>query len=155
MSPDRNDMTTEKRHLGSRAARMKILGLLTTVWIGLALQPCAVAAVSNEDCAHSLIGAKAYSRPADAQCDLAVQRQIDDHTRPVTTSSNCCDLDERIVNQRVDDFGSNLIALIVPPSVPDSLIRPGLSEEPGNAADPPESSGGPVPLHILKCVYLD
>jgi len=134
---------------------MKILGLLTAVWIGLAIQPCAVAAVSNEDCAHSLVGAKAYPRPADAKCDPAVQRQIDDHTRPVPTSSNCCDLDEGIVNQRVDDFGSNLIALIVPPSVPDSLIRSGSSEESGNAADPPESSGGPVPLHILKCVYLD
>jgi len=152
---NQNCMTVKRSHLGSRAAGMKTLGLLTAVWIGLALQPCAVAAVSDEGCSHCLTEANDYSPPVDVHCDSVEQRQLDDYTGPFPAFSNCCDLEEEIVNQRVDDIGSDLIPTIFPSSVPGSLIHPGPSEEPGNAADPPEFSGGSVPIHILKCVHLD
>ena len=36
----------------SRRARTRVFGLFVAVWVSLALQPCAVAAVSESDCPH-------------------------------------------------------------------------------------------------------
>jgi len=142
---------TDKHRNGSRTR--KALGLMLAVWVSLAVQPCAVAAVSAEECPHGPVPAETTPEPERNHCGSLVTGS-EEVASCASAESECCDLEEGIVNVRVElpDFGDDITVL--PASVPASHPCLGPCEESGNAAGPPEPSGGSVPLHVLKCLYL-
>ena len=144
-------ISTDKNRKISRTR--KALGLVLAVWVSLAVQPCAVAAVSTEECPHCPVTAESTSEPERSHRGSIVTT-VEETVSCVSAQAECCDVEEGIVNFRIEssdlDEGNN----VLPTSAPASHPRLGPCEESGNAAGPPEPSGGSVPLHVLKCVYL-
>lgn len=144
-----NSTDTPRNVSGTR----KALALMLAVWVSLAGQPCAVAAVSDHGCPHCPVPAETTPGPERNHCGSLVTSS-EEAVSCVSAQAECFDFEEGIVNVRVElpDFGDDITVL--PTSVPASHPRLGPCEESGNAAGPPEPSGGSVPLHVLKCVYL-
>ncbi len=138
----------------SELGRTRVFGLLVAVWVSLALQPCAVAAVSDHECPHCPIEVEAAPAADEDHCNPAGKNKADDGTSVPSGQSECCDLDDGIVNVRIDTTGDDDDLSILPTSVPASQFRLGPCEESGNATGPPDPTGGSVPLHVLNCVYL-
>lgn len=138
----------------SKPGRTRVFGLLVAVWVSLALQPCAVAAVSEHECPHCPTEVEAATAAIEDHCDPVRKNKADDGTSLPSAQSECCDVDDGIVNVRVDTTGDNDNLIILPTSVPASQFRLGPCEESGHATGPPDATGGSVPLHVLKCVYL-
>ncbi len=139
----------------SKRARTRLLGLFAAIWAGLVLQPCAIAAVAESDCPHCPPENEAAVVAVESHCNPAAEAMPDELPNCDSVQAECCDLDEGIVNVRVDTTGVDDDTPGLPTSVPASQPRLGPCEDPGNAAGPPEPSGGSVPLHVLYCVYLD
>ena len=137
----------------SKPGRTKAFGLLVAVWVSLALQPCAVAAASDHDCPHCPVEVEAAPAAIDDHCNPAGKIKADDGTSLPSAQSDCCDLDNGIVNVRLDTSGDDDVTFLTT-SVPASQFRLGPCEESGNATGPPDPTGGSVSLHVLKCVYL-
>ena len=138
----------------STTARNRVFGLLAAVWVSLALQPCAIAAVSDHECPHCPVEIEAAPAAIRDHCNPAATDKGDDGTSNHSAQSDCCDLDEGIVNVRVDTSGDDDDTTVLPTGVPASQFRLGSCEESGSATGPSDSTGGSVPLHVLKCVYL-
>ena len=138
----------------TRSGKTRVLGLMVAVWVSLALQPCAVAAVSDEKCPHCPMEVEAVPAAIEDHCNPAATTKEHDSKSYPSAHSECCDLDEGIVNVRVDTPGDDDDITALPTCVPASQFRLGPCEEPGNATGPPDPTGGSVPLHVLKCVYL-
>lgn len=141
-----------KQH--SRTARARAFALLAAVWVSLALQPCAVAAVSDHECPHCPVEIVAESAPIRDHCNPAVTDTADNGAGSPSAQSDCCDLDDSIVNVRLDTSGDDDGSIVLPTCVPASQFRLGPCEESGSATGPPDPTGGSVPLYVLKCVYL-
>ena len=126
---------------------------MLAVWVSLAVQPCAVAAVSAEECPHGPVPAETTPEPERNHCG-SLATGSEEVASCASAESECCDVEEGIVNVRVElsDFGDDITVL--PTSIPVSHPCLGPREESGNAAGPPEPSSGSVPLHVLKCLYL-
>jgi hypothetical protein len=139
----------------SRRARTRVFGLFVAVWVSLALQPCAVAAVSESDCPHCPPEIEAVDATMESHCNPAAKATHDDLPNCDSVQAACCDLDKGIVSVRVDTTGVDDDNPGLPTSVPASHPSLGPCEESGSAAGPPQAVGGSVPLHVLKCVYLD
>ena len=144
-------ISTDKNRNVSRTR--KALGLMLAVWVSLAVQPCAVAAVSTEQCPHCPVPVETTPEPERNHCGSTVTTN-EETVSCASAQAECCDVEEGIVNLRIAasdlDEGDNVLTT----SVPVPHLYHGPCEESGNATGPPEASGGSVPLHVLKCVYL-
>ena len=138
----------------SKHARTRLLGLFAAVWVSLVLQPCAVAAVSESDCPHCPPEVEAQAAAIESHCNPAAKATPDEMPNCDSVQAECCDLDEGIVNVRADTNHGDDDSTVLPTSVPASQPSLGPCGDSGNAAGPPEPSGGSVPLYVLKCVYL-
>jgi len=151
--PKDADMTnsTDKHRKVSRTR--KALGLMLAVWVSLAVQPCAVAAASTEECPHCPVLVETTPEPERNHCGSIVTSS-EEIVSCASAQTECSDVEEGIVNLRIEspdlDEGHN----VLPTSIPVSHPCLGPREESGNAAGPPEPSSGSVPLHVLKCLYL-
>ena len=144
-------ISTDKNRKVSRTR--KALGLMLAVWVSLAVQPCAVAAVSTEECPHCPVPAETTPEPERNHCGSIVTSS-EETVSCASAQAECCDVEEGIVSLRIEssdlDEGNN----VLPTSVPVPHLYHGPCEESGNATGPPEPSVGSVPLHVLKCLYL-
>jgi hypothetical protein len=152
---DRNTVFPRPNQKQRSGARARLFGLFAAVWVGLALQPCAIAAVSENDCPHCPPQAEQAAMPHESHHDHAAEDIPDDPPNCDSLGADCCDVDEATVNVRVDPTKVDDQPTGLPASVPTSHPDPGPCEGPGNGAEPPEPPAGSVPLHVLKCVYLD
>ena len=143
------------RQLRTKPLRTRVFGLFAIMWVGLVLQPCALATVQESDCPHCPPEIEAAPVAAKSHCDPEI-KSVSEHPASVeSVHTECCDLDESIVNVRADTTKVDDDTL-APPSGPPELrasFRP--QQDPRLTAGPPEPSGGTVPLHVLNCVYLD
>lgn len=138
----------------TRRGRTRVFGLLVAVWVSVVLQPCAIAAVADRECPHCPMEVEAALAAIEDHCNPAGKNKAEDATSLPPAQAECCDLDDGIVNVRVDTTSDDDDITILPTSVPASQFRLGPCEESGNATGPPDPTGGSVPLHVLMCVYL-
>ena len=147
-------MFTSSSKQRTKPDRSKFFGLLAAVWVSLALQPCAIAAVSDQECPHCPMEIETERAAYDDHCNPALVEVADErHYHPVV-ESDCCDVDEGIASVRVDTSGDKDDATVVPADVPASQFRVSPRQKSVSASGPPGPTGTSVPLHILKCVYL-
>jgi len=139
----------------SRHVRTRVFGLFVAVWVSLALQPCAVAQVSESDCPHCPPEIEAVAATMESHCNPAGNVTPDELPNCDSAQAACCEFAKGIVNVRVATDDLDDLTPGLPTSVPAPHPSLGPCEDPGNTAGPPEPSGGSVPLHVLKCVYLD
>ena len=144
-------ISTDKYRKESRTRNA--LGLMLAVWVSLLVQPCAVAAVSDQECPHCPVPAEAASEPERNHCGSIIASS-EEVVSCASAQADCCDFEEGIINLRVELPDLDEDNSVFPVSVPVSHLYHGPCEKSGNAADPPEASGGSVPLHVLKCLYL-
>jgi len=147
-------MTVKTGTLGKNAGARNVLGLLLALWVSLAIQPCAVAAVSEHDCPHcpteaeAAPGAQHHHGHAVSQDTAAMASDCG------AMQSDCCDVEDRIVGVRIDapelDDDDTVLPLgAAPPGITDvPRARPEL------AVPLPPPAGRSVPLHIIHCAFL-
>ncbi len=131
----------------------KVIGLFATVWVSLALQPCAVAAAAEHDCPHcpteiEAMGETAHRHHGSGEGASTAAGDC------ASMQADCCDLGERIVSVRLADSDLDDPPAVLPPTVPgsDGDVTP--RRDGSKATGPPRPSWGRVPLHVLNCVYL-
>ena len=130
----------------TKSKRTRALGLLVAVWVSLTLQPCAIASVSDHECPHCPIEIEAEPAAIKDHCNPTPADSAGDRQDYPTAKSDCCDLDEGIVNVRVDTSGDDDDDTVLHTGDPASQFRLGPCEESGNATGPPDPTGGSVPL---------
>jgi hypothetical protein len=140
-------MTAHQKPAGRRR---QVLGLLTVLWLNMAILPCAMAFQSAEMCVHC--------PPADEQEMAAHHGHGAKHAEPsrVTIQSECCDLEEASVDSRgskLDIKPASALVVVTAPAMPE--LRSQTSGQLLSASDPPHQPGSSPPLHVLFCVYLD
>lgn len=132
------------------ALRRKVLGLLTVLWLNMAVLPCAMAFESSETCPHC--------PPADEHEMASHHGHIEAQAEPPCASvqAECCDL----VDASVDTRGGKLkvkpaseVVLATAPAIFELPLR--TSAQRHVTSDPPDIAGSSPPLHVLFCVYLD
>jgi len=132
------------------ALRRKVLGLLTVLWLNMAVLPCAMAFESAETCPHC--------PPADAHEMASHHGHGDAEARPAcaTVQVECCDLDEASVDTRggkLEAKPASEIVFVTAPRIAALPVR--TSGQRYCATDPPDAPGVAPPLHVLYCVYLN
>ena len=132
------------------ALKRNLLGLLSVLWLNMAVLPCAMAfSTDDHDCPHC--------PPADEQ-PMAGHVGHGDVAGPDCASigSSCADggaasVDTRGNPLKVRDAGDDEVfvgfALATVPARTTTVITA--------CADPPDPPGTSVPRHVLFCVYLD
>lgn len=138
-----------------QGTRTRFLGLFAALWVGLALQPCAVAAVAEHDCPHCPPQAEEAAVPQKSHCDPVARAEPVESPQCDAMQADCCDLEQGTLNVRVDNPDGDGENAAFPASEPAPYPDPGRCANPGLETGPPEPCGAPVPLHVLKCVYLD
>jgi hypothetical protein len=131
-----------------------VFGLLLALWVSLAIQPCAMAAVSEHDCPHCPAEIEAADDSGHHHDHGAAQGGAGMSAECDSATADCCDLEDRIVGVRValpdfDDGDSVMLMSVAPPGVLDVPRAP-----PELAVPLPQVSGRFVPLNIVNCVYL-
>lgn len=127
---------------------------MAAVWVGLALQPCAMAEVAESDCPHCPTKIEHVATP-ESHCDTVARVVPDIPADCDSIKAECCHLEEGIVNARADTTDTDDEPVGAVSNLPSSLHDPGPCADPGYEIVPPEPSGGSVRLHVLKCVYLN
>lgn len=139
-----------------RRGRTRLFGLFAALWVGLAMQPCAVASVAEQDCPHCPSQAEQGPAMHESHCDPAARVIPDISPDCDTVQADCCQIVDGTVNVvRDGDFDPDKQPTGLVASEPRSHPDPGRFENPGFETGPPEPSGESVPLHVLKCVYLN
>jgi len=133
--------------------KRNVLGVIAALWVGLGIQPCAVAAVSDHGCPHCPPALEQDAARPNVHCASEIP-QFEESC--VSAQAECCDIDEGTVDVRsgqqdLDDYDESLPFL--PTSASEWSTHP--DDQSDGAADPPEYSGGSVSLHVLYCVYLN
>jgi len=136
-------------HRKPAALRRSVLGLLTVLWLNMAVLPCAMAFESSESCPH---------------CPPAAEHEMESHhghgdaaSKPscATVQAGCCDTVEASVDARGSkpEFkpASEVVFITAPTIAEVPTSTAGLT---GYACDPPDTSGSSPPRHVLFCVYL-
>ncbi len=143
------------RQLRKKPLRTRVFGLFAVVFVGLVLQPCALATVQESDCPHCPPEIEGSTVVAKSPCNPDIAGASEHLASIESVNTECCDLDESIVDVRLDITKVDDDALAPPPGPPElrSNFRP--QQDPRLSTGPPEPSGGTVPLHVLNCVYLD
>lgn len=91
---------------------------------------------------------------AKSHCNPDIESASEHSASIESVHTECCDLDESIVNLRLDTTKLDDDATALPLSTPRVRVHYALHEDPRLTAGPPTPSGGSVPLHVLNCVYL-
>lgn len=132
------------------ALRRRVLGLLTVLWLNMAVLPCAMAFESAETCPHC--------PPADEH-DMASHHGHDEpKAEPAcaTMQVECCDISEASIDSRGGKLqakpASDVVFVMAPPI---AALPVRTSGQRYCATDPPDAPGVAPPLHVLYCVYLD
>lgn len=146
-------MIAKNHNLRNVPGARKVFGLLLALWVSLAIQPCAVAAVSEHDCPHCPTEIEAAPESQHHHGHAASANETGQAADCGATQADCCELVEGIASVRVDspepDDEIPAITSAPPPGVLDApRARPAL------AVPLPQLVAARVPLHIIKCVYL-
>ena len=135
-----------------RARGRSALGLFVAVWLNLALQPCAMANVAEDD--HDCPNCP----PAEVQGHHDMHAGMDAEM-PCADGLSDCQLDGDFSH---DARGASSKAKSSQADFPAAIAIadvPVLSQVPMRERPPPPAastqSGRPPPLHVLYCVYLD
>ena len=145
-------MFVRTHKLRSVSAAPRVLGLLAAVWVGLAFQPCAIAAPAEQHCPHCPTEVATEIAPAVDHC--GTKAKYTQSVSCVSAQSDCGDIDDSIVNVRVESEDLDEDIPVLPTRMPSSRLSTSLRESTGNTIGPPDLPGGSVPLFILNCVYL-
>ena len=131
------------------ALRRKVLGLLTVLWLNMAVLPCAMAFESSESCPHC---------PPAGEHEMASHHghsEVQAEPPCASVQAECCDL----VDASVDTRGGKLkvkpasdVAFVPAPAMAELPLR--TSVQRCALSDPPDIVGSSPPLHVLFCVYL-
>jgi hypothetical protein len=140
-------MVTTRRKPATVTSRL--LGIAVVLWLNLAVQPCAMAFASDQDCSHC--------PPAQEDSMAAHHGHHGDKAsdRCDSLEADCGDVsdfsfDGRQSQNKFKDKAD--LVLAVPVSVPEASLDPiGFST---TAADPPRPAGSSRRLHIINCVFL-
>jgi hypothetical protein len=143
------------RQLRAKPLRTRVFGLFAIVWVGLVLQPCALATVQESDCPHCPPEIDVAPAAAKSHCNPDIKRASEHPASVESVRTECCDLDESIVNVRLDTIKVDDNTLAPQPGPPALRVSFRPQQDPRLTAGPPEPSCGTVPLHVLNCVYLD
>lgn len=136
---------------GKRTRTRRLFGVMAALWVSLGVQPCAIAAVSDLDCAHRA--------PSQEQSHGGMHEHhsaSDSSGQSSEMASDCCESDEGTVGARqaFQDLKPVGDGIAGPPSSFINISRP-MALVSAVKADPPDRLGSAIPLHILYCVYLD
>lgn len=148
-------MFEQIRQLQSGHARTRVFGLFAFVWFGLVLQPCAFAVVSESDCPHCPPEVEQVAEVIRSHCDPDPSSSPEHASNYDSAHTECCDLDEGIVNPRLDTSNADDDAPAMIVKVDDSTASVRSLKDSRFATGPPQPAGTSVPLHVLNCVYLD
>lgn len=143
---------THKLHSVSAAPR--VLGLLAAVWVGLAFQPCAIAAPAEQNCPHCPTEVAVDLAPADDHCGTKAKDTQTVSASCASAQSDCGDFDDGIVTTRVESDDLDQDITVLPTCVPAPRLSPRLRGSVGDTTDTSDKSGVSVPLFVLNCVYL-
>ncbi len=131
------------------ALRPKVLGLLTVLWLNMAVLPCAMAFESSETCPHCPPAAEHEMAPHHDHGEVKAQPDC------ATAQVECCDFAEVSVDTRgVKLEAKPASEAVIGAAPPIAAVPAQTSGQRFCAADPPGASGGAPPLHVLYCVYL-
>ena len=139
---------TARPRLATR--RRTVIGLVTVLWLNMALLPCAMALQSAAMCPHC---------PPAEDHEMASHHGHGGHSEEpsrVTVQSECCDYEEVKIDARVikpESCSAPLLFLIASPANTDLLQAAATQSH--CTKDPPGHGGASPPLHVLNCVYLD
>jgi hypothetical protein len=130
----------------------RAFGLLLALWVSLALQPCAIAA-SEHDCPHCPAEIAAAPTSHHDHGGSGNHHNAAKMHDCASMQADCCELDDSIVNVRVDlpdlDDLTAFITSAAPPQLADAPR--GQAERLASPPEPPDRS---VPIHLMKCVFL-
>ena len=132
------------------ALRPQVLGLLTVLWLNMAVLPCAMAFESAETCPHC--------PPADEHEMASHHGHGEAEAQPAcaTAQVECCDLDEASVDTRGGSPEARPASdVVVVTASPVAAVPVRTSGQCYCATGPPDAPGVAPPLHVLYCVYLD
>jgi hypothetical protein len=136
------------------AGRRRTLSALLLIWVGLGVQPCALAAVSESDCPHCPPANESQAMDMHDHCGTDAKLLAD----ASTTSGACCEAaaDDGAIEARttLGKYGDINDASPAPPpaAIPSSREISGTLSD---FANPPDRQRSSVPLRILYCVYRD
>jgi hypothetical protein len=127
-----------------------VLAVVVSLWVNLAVQPCAMAMGADSDCPHCppavedtiAMAHGHHGSGADADC--------------ATSGSDCGAIDEfgidsRSSQSKLKDNAEDVVPVSVLPG--GRLLVP--ATIPMAATGPPDIAVAPLPLHLLNCVFLD
>jgi hypothetical protein len=139
---------------GNRAGARNVLGLLLALWVSLAVQPCAVAAVAEHDCPHCPTEIEAAPGAHHHRGHTASEESAAMPTDCGAMQAECCEIDDRIVGVRTDapDIDDDDTVLATGAAPPGAVDAP--RAQPELAVPLPQPAGRSVPLHIINCVFL-
>jgi len=147
-------MFIRTQKLGSVSSAPRVLGLLAAVWMGLALQPCAVADEVEQDCPHCPTEVVVELAPADDHCGSKAKDTQTVSVSCVSVQSDCTDTEEGIFNARVESENLDDDSPDLPLCMASTHLSQRTCERTASLTGPPDSTGGSVPLFVLKCAYL-
>jgi hypothetical protein len=134
------------------SGRRRTLSALLVMWVGLGVQPCAVAAVSEGDCPHCPPTIDAQQMDVKEHCGTDAELIAD----VSGVAGDCCETDDGAIDARsyAGKVVDNIDVSTGPPPTPTSVSRltTGTLSE---SAYPPKRRRSSVPLRILYCVYRD
>lgn len=138
---------------GRSTVSRRVVACLLAAWLGLGLQPCAIAADSAHDCPHCP-PEDAPQMPAHHGHHAATT--AGEESGCASMQTDCCDAAVAGVDARTGKLalkqGGEPPALVAPP-VPVVAAVPWRLNQ--TTVDPPDAPLPSRPLHIVYCVYLD
>lgn len=133
--------------------RRGVLGLLTILWLNMAVLPCAMAFQGDDDCLHC--------PPAEDHAAHHGMGHHEGHNQPAakppcdTAQADCCDELTASVDGRGSKFEYRPASDVACAGPPLSENVNALGSAPDRrATDPPEIVGCAPPIRTLYCVYL-
>ncbi len=139
---------TNDRRKSKGTARSRALYALLALWVGLGIQPCAVAAVSDSDCPHCPPTEESLVSPEDEHCGGA------DPTLNASAPSECCDADDGAIDSRSSTVDQkDLHDVVDVPVLGFSVAWPLPTIARFMIVDPPDRHRSVIPLFIKHCVY--
>ena len=134
------------------AGRRRTLSALLLIWVGLGVQPCAMAAVSESDCPHCPPAIELQQMDMHDHCGTDAKLLAD----ASNTNGDCCEADEGAIEARTSfgKYGDVSDVSSAPPPAPIPSSRE-ISGTLSDFANPPDRQRSSVPLRILYCVYRD
>lgn len=148
-------MFRQIRQLYSDYSSTRVLGVFAVIWFSLIVQPCAFAAVSESDCANCSPEIEVGGVIAPSHCEQTSESSRDGTPSHDSMYIECCDIDDSIVNVRLETPKAEDVPAALPPCASFLCTNCGALKKCEITIGPPCHHGAPVPLHVLNCVYLN